>query len=179
MSQARARKIKLILFDVDGVLTDGSIWLLPGPGGEMLEAKGFNAHDGIGVSLARLGGIKTGVITKRKSDAVALRVRDLSMDIVCQGADDKLSALQGILKEQNLTAAQVAFVGDDVVDLAAMKASGLAVAVPNADPRVKAAAHYVTRRGGGHGAGRDAIEYVLRAQGKLEQVLRDYVKGKR
>jgi 3-deoxy-D-manno-octulosonate 8-phosphate phosphatase (KDO 8-P phosphatase) len=101
------------------------------------------------------------------------------MDVVSQGADDKLSALQSILKEQNLTAAQVAFVGDDVVDLAAMNASGLAVSVPNGDPRVKAAAHYVTKRAGGYGAGRETIEYVLRAQGKLERVMRDYLKGKR
>src|ERR1019366_2041804 len=149
---ARARKIKLILFDVDGVLTDGKIWIFPSPGGaqqsvleksaqgfsrpegqggfglesaSLIEAKGFHAHDGTAISLARLAGIKTGIITKRISETVALRARDLKMDHVYQGIQDKASVLAQILEKDGITAAEAAFVGDDVIDLPAMRQCGL------------------------------------------------------
>src|SRR6266852_2438993 len=153
---ARARKIKLILFDVDGVLTDGKIWIFPAPGGSqsgiqqslleksaphpgqggfglhsasLIEAKGFHAHDGTAISLARLAGIKTGIITKRISETVALRARDLKIDHVYQGIQDKASVFAQILEKDGLNPEQAAFVGDDVIDLPAMRAGGLAIAV--------------------------------------------------
>jgi 3-deoxy-D-manno-octulosonate 8-phosphate phosphatase (KDO 8-P phosphatase) len=198
MSKLRARKIKLILFDVDGVLTDGKIWIFPSPAGSqqsvleqsaqragqggfglnsttLIEAKGFHAHDGTAISLARLAGLKTGLITKRISETVALRARDLKMDHVYQGKQDKLTVFRQILEKEGISAAEVAFVGDDVIDLPVMRNCGLAVAVKNARPEVKAEAHWVTSHAGGDGAARDAVEYILKAQGKWKSAVEDYV----
>jgi 3-deoxy-D-manno-octulosonate 8-phosphate phosphatase (KDO 8-P phosphatase) len=200
---ARARKIKLILFDVDGVLTDGKIWIFPAPSGgqpsgaqqslleksaqhggqggfglhstSLIEAKGFHAHDGTAISLARLAGIKTGIITKRISETVTLRARDLKIDHVHQGIQDKATVFVQILEKDGITAAEAAFVGDDVIDLPAMRKCGLAIAVKNARPEVKAEAHWTTSHAGGDGAARDAVEYILKAQGKWKQVVEDYV----
>ena len=153
---ARARKIRLILFDVDGVLTDGKIWIFPAPAGSqpagsgglqsvsLIEATGFHAHDGTAIMLARMAGIKTGIITKRISETVALRARDLKMDHVYQGIQDKASVFAQILGKDGITAAEAAFVGDDVIDLPAMRKCGLAIAVKNARPEVKADAHWTT-----------------------------------
>ncbi len=197
MSKLRAKKIKLILFDVDGVLTDGKIWVFPSPagvrqsvleqssqrGGEggfgfqsasLIEAKGFHAHDGTAISLARLAGIKTGVITKRVSETVALRARDLKMDHVHQGIQDKATVFRQILEKDGITAAEAAFVGDDVIDLPVMRKCGLAIAVKNARPEVKAEAHWVTSHAGGDGAARDAVEYILKAQGKWKKAVEEY-----
>jgi len=185
---ARARKIKLILFDVDGVLTDGKIWIFPAPAGSpqagvqpsvgLIEAKGFHAHDGTAVMLARMGGIKTGIITKRISETVALRARDLKIDHVHQGIQDKASVVAQILESDGITAAEVAFVGDDVIDLPAMRQCGLAIAVKNARPEVKAEAHWTTSHAGGDGAARDAVEYILKTQGKWKRVLEEYITKK-
>jgi 3-deoxy-D-manno-octulosonate 8-phosphate phosphatase (KDO 8-P phosphatase) len=199
MSDSRAQKIKLMLFDVDGVMTDGTIFLFPAPAGaagpdthqhreqladkggfgiastNIIEAKGFNAHDGTGFSLLRLGGIKAGLITKRISETVALRARDLKIDIVYQGKQDKASAFYEILEQHGYRAEEVCFVGDDVIDLPVMRLCGLAIAVKNSRPQVLREAHYVTEHEGGHGAVRDAIEYVLREQGKLERVIDEYI----
>lgn len=198
MSKERAEKIKLILFDVDGVMTDGTIFLFPAPaaapratadhvasraddGGysihseTIVEAKGFNAHDGTGISLARLGGLKTGIITKRISETVALRARDLKLNHVYQGIADKLSVFHEILKKEDLRADQVAYVGDDVIDLPIMRNCGLAIAVRNAREEVKDESHYITDHEGGKGAVRDAVEFVLRSQGKLEAAIAEYI----
>jgi len=199
---ARARKIKLILFDVDGVLTDGKIWIFPAPGGvkppgsptlleassqphgqgrtfysplSLIEAKGFHAHDGAGISLARLAGIKTGLITKRISETVALRAHDLKMDYVHQGIQDKAGVFRQILEKDGITASEAAFVGDDVIDLPVMRKCGLAIAVKNARAEVKAEAHWVTPHAGGDGAARDVIEYILKAQGKWKKAVADYI----
>ena len=203
-ASTRARKIKLILFDVDGVLTDGKSWIFPAPSGaqqsavqqslleksaqsvsrqggfglqstSLIEAKGFNAHDGTAISLARLAGIKTGIITKRISETVALRARDLKIDHVYQGIQDKASVFAQILQKDGITAAEAAFVGDDVIDLPAMRKCGLAIAVKNARPEVKAEAHWATSHTGGDGAARDAVEYILKAQGKWKQAVEDYI----
>jgi 3-deoxy-D-manno-octulosonate 8-phosphate phosphatase (KDO 8-P phosphatase) len=202
MSEARAKKIKLILFDVDGVLTDGTIWVFPAPAGIVqptqleagknadaggyaivshrhIEAKGFHAHDGTAMSLARLGGLRTGLITKRLSETVALRARDLRIDYVHQGVSQKTTVLDEILHKAGLTDDQVAYVGDDIIDLGVMRRCGLAIAVPNAREEVKAAAHYITEHRGGDGAARDAVEYILRAQGTLQEVQQKYVDGVR
>ncbi len=177
-TQARARKIKLLLFDVDGVLTDGKLFFLPSASGSsQIEFKGFHAHDGASISLARLGGIKTGLITKRNSDTVALRARDLKLDYVYQGVDDKRSCFAAIVEKAGLKLEEAAFVGDDVIDLPAMRAGGLAIAVKNARAGVKREAHYVTPHAGGDGALRDAVELILKAQGKWKRVVEQYIGG--
>jgi len=197
-AQARAKKIRIILFDVDGVLTDGKIWIFPAPAGAqqttrehvskvedlggfgllsqtMIEAKGFNAHDGTAFSLARLAGIQTGLITKRVSETVALRARDLKLEHVYQGIQDKLTCFEEILKKENLQASEAAFVGDDVIDLPVMRNCGFAVAVANARREVKKEAHLVTEHAGGDGAARDAVEFILKAQGKWKRVVSEYI----
>ena len=197
-AKIRAKKIKLLLFDVDGVLTDGKIFVFPAPagtqptaqqpaarhGGEggfglvsqtMIEAKGFHAHDGTSISLARLGGIKTGLITKRVSETVALRARDLKLEHVHQGIQDKLTCFEEILRQEGLRASEAAFVGDDVIDLPVMRNCGFAVAVANARHEVKEEAHYVTQHSGGDGALRDAVEYILKAQEKWARVVSEYI----
>lgn len=175
----RARRIRLVLFDVDGVLTDGKIWSLPttiqAPPDKTFEPKGFHAHDGIGISLARIGGIQTGVITKRTSETVAQRARALRMDYVYMGQDYKIRAVSEIMQRASLTLEQIAYVGDDVIDLPVMHHCGLAIAVKNARPEVKADAHWITPHSGGDGAARDAIEYILKAQGKWKKVVEDYI----
>ena len=175
----RARRIKIILFDVDGVLTDGTIWVYPSPVAlpdgtiisNSVEAKGYSAHDGAGVTLARLGGLKVGIITKRISETVAMRARDLKMEFVYQGQAFKMQAVRDIIDKEGLTLDEIAYVGDDVIDLPVMRVCGLAVAVANARAQVKAEAHYVTPNAGGYGAGRDAIEFILEAKGLLEKCI--------
>src|SRR5258708_5791382 len=197
-SKARAKKIKLLLFDVDGVLTDGKLFFFPAPfgaqrttqahaarhGGEggfglsspsMVEAKGFHAHDGTAISLAHLAGIKTGLITKRISETVALRARDLKLDHIYQGIQDKLGSFKEILQKEKIAAAEACFVGDDVIDLPVMWNCGLAIAVANARDEVKKDAHYVTKHAGGDGALRDSLEFILRAQGKWKRVVKQYI----
>jgi 3-deoxy-D-manno-octulosonate 8-phosphate phosphatase (KDO 8-P phosphatase) len=202
MSKLRAKRIKLILFDVDGVLTDGKIWIFPAPPGaqpsvleqsaqlggrggfgfqsaNLIEAKGFHAHDGTAISLARLAGLRTGFITKRVSETVALRARDLQIDHVYQGIQDKASVFRQILEKDGITAGEAAFVGDDVIDLPILRKCGLAIAVKNARPEVKAEAHWVTSHAGGDGAARDAVEYILKAQGKWNKAVEEYTAERR
>jgi 3-deoxy-D-manno-octulosonate 8-phosphate phosphatase (KDO 8-P phosphatase) len=185
-AQARARKVKLLLFDVDGVLTDGKLFFLPDreknqPGSSELSAqgsiefKGFHAHDGVAISLARLAGLRTGLITKRYSQTVALRARDLKLEFVRQGSHDKGAAFEEIARQAGLTPDEAAFVGDDIVDLPAMRLAGLAIAVWNARAIVKDEAHYTTPHAGGDGALRDAVEFILKAQGKWKKVLETYL----
>ena len=201
-AQNRARKIKLLLFDVDGVLTDGKLFIFPAPvaarstltpdekersahhagqGGfglqsqSLIEAKGFHAHDGTAISLARLAGIRTGLITKRISETVALRARDLKLEFVRQGIQDKRTVFLDIVAEAGLKPEEAAFVGDDIIDLPAMRAAGLAIAVKNARANVRKEAHYVTPHSGGDGALRDAVEFILKSQRKWKQVMEAYI----
>jgi len=196
-AEDRARRIKLILFDVDGVLTDGGIWIFPAPapstgtadhaatmesrGGyafasqSMVEAKGFNAHDGTGISLARLGGMKCGVITRRISETVALRARDLRLEYVYMGQAYKMQAVREIMAKEQIGLDEICYVGDDVIDLPVMRECGFAVAVANARDNVKTEAHYITPHEGGHGAARDAIEFILSAKGILQKVIDEYI----
>src|SRR5580693_8946928 len=195
-AQDRARKIKIILFDVDGVLTDGTIWLVPGRPSEtisekirgkegtighavhsdtLVEAKGYNAHDGTAISLARLGGLKCGVITKRISETVATRARDLKLEFVYQGQAFKMKPIREIMAKEGVTLDEIAYVGDDVIDLPAMREVGLAIAVANARQRVKDEAHYITPCSGGQGAARDAVEFILEAKGMLDQCIDAYI----
>lgn len=197
-AQDRARKIKIILFDVDGVFTDGTIWLVPGPAGgkvldeshgrkagndigfgvqskTMVEAKGYSAHDGMGISLARMGGLKCGVITKRISETVATRARDLKLEFVYQGQAFKMKPIREIMEKEGVMLDEICYVGDDIIDLPVLRQCGLAVAVANARPQVKAEAHYVTPNSGGYGGARDAIEFVLEAKGILSQCIEKYL----
>jgi 3-deoxy-D-manno-octulosonate 8-phosphate phosphatase (KDO 8-P phosphatase) len=196
-AQDRARKIKIVLFDVDGVLTDGTIWLVPGPAGggvldeirakqgdsigfgvgsaTMVEAKGYSAHDGTAISLARIGGLKCGIITKRISETVATRARDLKLEFVYQGCAFKMQAIREIMDKEGVTLDEICYVGDDVIDLPAMREAGLSVAAGNARERVKAEAHYVTPNAGGYGAARDAIEFILEAKGVLDRCIDAYI----
>ena len=181
-AQDRARKIKVILFDVDGVLTDGGIWLIPVPvvvdgtaTTRLVEAKGYNAHDGTAISLARLGGLKCGIITKRISETVALRARDLKLEFVYQGKAFKMQAVREIMAQSGVALDEIAYVGDDVIDLPVMRECGLAIAVANARERVKAEAHYVTPNRGGQGGARDAVEFILEAQGTLDKCIDAYI----
>ena len=172
----RAKRIKVILFDVDGVLTNGQIWLFPAPGGAAtVEAKGFCAHDGTSISMARLGGMKCGVITKRISETVAIRSRDLKLEFVYQGQAHKMNAVNEIMAKEGITLEEIAYVGDDIIDLPVMRVCGLAIAVKNARPQVKQMAHFTTENAGGEGAGRDAVEFILAAKGLLEKVSEEYI----
>jgi len=174
-AEARAKNIKILIFDVDGVLTDGQIFVIPGPDGHGIEAKGFAAHDGLGISLGRLGGLRIGIITKRQSQTVAIRANDLKLEFVYQGQSHKMNAIREILQKTGYTIDQLAYVGDDIIDLPVMRLCGLSIATANARREVKHIAHYVTPNVGGSGAGRDAIDFILTAQGTLEKVIEQYL----
>ncbi len=173
-ARIRARRIRLVLFDVDGVLTDGTIWCVPSATGQQ-EIKGFSAHDGIGIALARRAGLRLGVITKRRSDSLAQRARDLRLDYVYQGVDHKREALEAVWRDSGCSAAETCCMGDDLVDLAMLQASGLAAAPANARLEVLAAAHFVTPHRGGDGAARDLIEFILRAQNTWDATVQSFL----
>jgi 3-deoxy-D-manno-octulosonate 8-phosphate phosphatase (KDO 8-P phosphatase) len=174
-AESRAKNIKILIFDVDGVLTDGQIFVIPNAEGHGIEAKGFAAHDGLGISLGRLGGLRIGIITKRNSQTVAIRANDLKLEFIYQGQSHKMDAIRDILAKTGATLDQLAYVGDDIIDLPVMRQCGLAIATANARKEVKSMAHYVTPSPGGFGAGRDAIDFILTAQGTLEKVIEQYL----
>ena len=174
-AETRAKNIKVLIFDVDGVLTDGQIFVIPGPDGHGIEAKGFAAHDGLGISLGRLGGLRIGIITKRQSQTVAIRANDLKLEFIYQGQSHKMTAIRDILAKTGYTIDQLAYVGDDIIDLPVMRQCGLSIATANARKEVKSVAHFVTPNPGGFGAGRDAIDFILTAQGTLEKVIEQYL----
>ena len=167
----RAARVKLFLCDVDGVLTDGSIFI----GGER-EFKRFNIRDGLGLVLARRAGLKVGWVSARPSLATKLRAEELKIDFLVQQGDNisKTAAIKNLLAEQRLNWSDVCFVGDDIIDLGPLTRAGLAVAVGDAMPEAKAAAHFTTKAVGGRGAVREAVELVLRAQGKWTTFLEKY-----
>lgn len=172
-----ASKIKLLLMDVDGVLTDGRIYNLPDPEGKMVETKGFDSQDGIALHWASWKGIRTGVISGRDSPATEERARQCKMTYVYQGHIEKIPILEEILVKAAVDRSEVAYIGDDFTDVPIMRRVGFAVATANARPEVKAAAHYVTRAPGGDGAVREAIELILKAQGFWGEILRHYELG--
>lgn len=161
----RARRVRLLLLDVDGVLTDGHIYLLSQPDGTAQEMKVFHSQDGAAMKLARIMGLRTGLITGRDSAANTRRAREMRLEFVLQKRAKKLPAYEEILRRAGLSDADVAYMGDDLPDLPVLARVGLAIAPGNAAPEVKRAAHYVTRRRGGGGAVREAVEAILRAQG--------------
>ena len=171
-AEERAKKIKMIIMDVDGTLTDGVLYVMPD--GE--EIKGYNVKDGTGILLAHLAGLKTAIITGKKSKALDRRAEKLGIKEVYQGYVDKKSVLFEILKKHSLKAEEVAFIGDDIGDLEIMKTVGLAGAVANAHPEIKNISHFVSNLEGGKGAVREFIEFILKAQNKWE-VLIDQIKN--
>ena len=159
----RARRVRLAIFDVDGVMTDGSLWF--GPKGEALKV--FNILDGHGLKLLQKSGIATAIISGRKSPAVAARAKELGIAHVIQGTgDDKIPAFEKLVKKVGVAPEACSFMGDDIQDLAIMSRCGFAVAVANAVDAVKSGAHYVTRAHGGRGAIREFCDLVLRAQAR-------------
>ncbi len=164
----------MILMDVDGVLTDGRLYNVPDPQGNMAETKGFDSQDGIALQWCHLLGIKTGVISGRVSPATAERARQTKMAYVYQGHTEKIPILEEILTLSGIPKDEIAYIGDDLTDVVIMHRTGLAIATANARPEVKGEAHYVTTAPGGQGAVREAIELILRAKGQWAQILAKY-----
>jgi len=171
--QQRAKELRILILDVDGVMTDGGIILV----GKEEEAKRFDVQDGMGVTLARAAGLKVGIITGRKSAVVRRRAQELNIDEVCAGHFGKAEALDFILDKYNLDPAQVAYIGDDILDLPVMRVVGLPIAVANARPEVKAASLYVTNSAGGHGAIREAVDWLLELRGERNGIYELYASG--
>jgi 3-deoxy-D-manno-octulosonate 8-phosphate phosphatase (KDO 8-P phosphatase) len=173
--ERRAAHIRLLLMDCDGVLTDGRLWLLPN--GD--EQKAFHVHDGLGLELWHRAGLRSGIISGRTSSVLEQRARDLKIEFVRQGAESKIESFEAVLKEAGVEDSEVAYVGDDLNDMALFLRVELAVAVANASEETRSAAHLVTRAPGGFGAVREVIEIILKAQGRWADVTEKYVKGVR
>jgi 3-deoxy-D-manno-octulosonate 8-phosphate phosphatase (KDO 8-P phosphatase) len=171
---ALAAKTKLLLMDVDGVLTNGKLFNVPGPDGKMVETKGFDSQDGIGLQWLSWKGIKTGVISGRLSPATEERARQCKMAYVYQGHIEKIPILEEILADAKIDSGEVAYVGDDFTDVVIMRRVGLAIATGNARPEVKRVAHHVTEAAGGEGAIREVVELLLRAQNRWQEILDHY-----
>jgi 3-deoxy-D-manno-octulosonate 8-phosphate phosphatase (KDO 8-P phosphatase) len=162
---SRARKVKLLLLDVDGVLTDGRIYYLPNPRGGFFETKTFHSRDGLGIRMAHAAGIKTGIITGRGSPVIVHRVKELGIHFLHQNIYDKIRAYEEICRAAGVSDDQVAYIGDDIVDLPVLERVGLAVCVSDGDPTLRKKVHYRTSTRGGLGAVREAIELILAARG--------------
>ncbi|SEQ26683.1 3-deoxy-D-manno-octulosonate 8-phosphate phosphatase (KDO 8-P phosphatase) [Ectothiorhodospira magna] len=160
----RARRVRLVIFDVDGVLTDGSLFL----DDDGRQYKAFNSKDGLGLRMLMDSGVQVGILTGRRSGVVEHRMRELGIRLVVQGRRDKQVALEGLLAEAGVDAGDTAYVGDDLVDLPVMRRVALAVAVADAHPLVREQAHYVTQQPGGRGAAREVCESIMEAQGTLQ-----------
>jgi len=170
-----AWKIELLLMDVDGVLTDGRLLLIPMPDGGVVEAKAFSVNDGAALAMARRAGLKTGIISGRSSAALTRRAEELKVEFFYHGLGrTKTAALEEIFARTKLPKDRVCYVGDDVQDLPLFTRVGFPVAVANASSEVAARAAYVTRRTGGEGAIREVVELILRAQGKWDDALREF-----
>lgn len=170
----RASRVRLLLMDCDGVLTDGQVFFLPSGDGKVAETKGFDCHDGIALTWIRRAGLDTGIITGRGGLAVQERARSSGMRYLVEGRTDKLASFNEILEDAGLEASQVAFVGDDVTDLPLLRRVGLAVATANARPEVRESVHLVTEAYGGHGAIREVVELLLKAQDRWDDILARY-----
>lgn len=172
MPVSRAKQIRLMAFDVDGVMTDGGLFL--SDSGE--EFKRFNSLDGHGLKMLRASGVEIAIITGRTSRCVELRARNLGVPHVYQGVEDKREAMIGLLEKLGLPPVAAAYMGDDVVDLPVMRHVGLAITVPESPQLVREHSDYVTQRSGGHGAVREVCELIMAAQGTLDGQLATYLK---
>ena len=171
--ERRASHIKLLLMDCDGVLTDGRFWLLNN--GD--EQKGFHVHDGLGLELWHRAGMRSGIISGRKSNVVEQRARDLKIEFVRQGAEAKLDSFEALLTEAGIEDSEVAYIGDDLNDIPLLMRAELAVAVANAAEETRSVAHLVTRAAGGFGAVREVVEIILKSQGRWADVTEKYLRG--
>jgi 3-deoxy-D-manno-octulosonate 8-phosphate phosphatase (KDO 8-P phosphatase) len=171
---AHAGRIRALIMDVDGVLTDGRLYLLPGPDGVLTETKGFDSQDGIALRWLTWYGIKTGVISGRESPATAGRASQVGMTWVFQGHIEKIPLFEQIVKESGLSTDEIAYVGDDLTDVVLFRRAGLAIATANARPEVKQSAHVVTQAAGGAGAIREVAELLLKGHGKWDELLKKY-----
>ena len=171
MSLSQAKSIRLIAFDIDGIMTDGGLYL--SDSGE--EFKRFNSLDGHGLKMLKASGVELAIITGRTSRCVELRAQNLGIAHLFQGVEDKLSAMQELLQKLGISAEESAYMGDDVIDLPVMRRMALALTVPEAPQLVRDHAHYVTRRNGGNGAVREACELIMSAQGTLDAQLAQYL----
>jgi 3-deoxy-D-manno-octulosonate 8-phosphate phosphatase (KDO 8-P phosphatase) len=174
---ARAARVRLLLMDVDGVMTDGTYWSQPDGRGGLAEIKAFDSQDGIALQWLRRFGIQAGIISGRVSVATEERARQAGLAHVYQGHTEKVPILEEILEKTGLGAEQVGYVGDDLTDVLILHRVGLGVATANAKPEVKAEAHWVTPSAGGHGAVRDVVELLLKARGSWQELLRHYEIG--
>jgi 3-deoxy-D-manno-octulosonate 8-phosphate phosphatase (KDO 8-P phosphatase) len=170
----RASEIKLLLMDVDGVLTDGKLYNVPDRDGKMVETKGFDSQDGIALQWLNWKDVKTGVVSGRVSPATEERARQVKMTYVYQGHIEKVPILEEILADAKISASEVAYMGDDLTDVVILRRVGLAIATANAREEVKRAAHYVTQAAGGRGAVREVAELLLKAQNRWEEILKHY-----
>ena len=166
-----ANKIQLVIFDVDGVLTDGGLYFTE----DGTELKRFNSLDGHGIKMLKDNGVEVAVITARDSKAVAYRMKNLGIAHLYQGQADKVVAFSDLLKKLNLSADEVAYVGDDVIDLPVMTKVGFSIAVANAHDTVKQYANLITEKSGGHGAVREVCDFILKAQGKFDDAMKLYL----
>jgi len=163
----RIRKIKMLLMDVDGVMTDGGIIL----GSDGIELKRFHVQDGMGITLAKAAGLLVGILTGRDSEAVRRRAKELGIDEVQQGFFDKEDGYRAILERYGLKDAEIAYMGDDLLDIPILKRVGLSICVANGTREAKRASHYITRRRGGDGAVREVVEMLLKGMGEEKKVL--------
>jgi 3-deoxy-D-manno-octulosonate 8-phosphate phosphatase (KDO 8-P phosphatase) len=169
-----ASRIKLLLMDVDGVLTDGRLYNVPGPDGQMVETKGFDSQDGIALQWLSWKGIKSGVISGRVSPATVERAKQTRITYVYQGHTEKIPIFEEILRDAKIDSTEVAYIGDDLTDAIVMRRVGLPIATANAREEVKGHARYVTKQPGGQGAVREVIELILKAQGVWDEILKKY-----
>lgn len=177
ISEERARRVKLLGLDVDGVLTDNGIWIAP-VNGRDIEFKRFNISDGLGLVLLGFTEIKVAWVSGRHSESTSLRARELRIPTVIQdSAGGKLPAIETLLAQQGLTWEELAFVGDDLADLPVLSRAGLPITVANGCPEARALAVWVTEAEGGHGAVREVVEGLLRARGEWDQAVADYLRG--
>jgi 3-deoxy-D-manno-octulosonate 8-phosphate phosphatase (KDO 8-P phosphatase) len=170
--ERRASRIKLLLMDCDGVLTDGRLWLTE----EGDDQKSFNTKDGLGLSLLHRAGLHSGIISGRNSRAVTRRAQDLGIEFVRQGDPDKIAAFEQVLQQAAVDENEVAFIGDDLNDIPLMQRAELAVAVADAVGEARSIAHYVTQARGGHGAVREVVELILKSQGRWSDLIESYLK---
>jgi 3-deoxy-D-manno-octulosonate 8-phosphate phosphatase (KDO 8-P phosphatase) len=172
--QERAARIKLLLMDCDGVLTDGRIWLFE----NNEEQKGFHTRDGLGIDLLHRAGLRSGIISGRTSSAVETRARTLGMSFLVQGHENKIQAFNDLLAQAGVTNAEVSYIGDDLNDIPLLLQSGLGVAVADAAFETRLRAHYVTEAPGGFGAVREVIELILKSQGRWDELISGYLSAR-
>ena len=164
---AKARKIRMLLLDVDGVMTDGGILL----GSNSIEIKKFHILDGMGIALAKAGGMLIGILTGRDSEAVRRRAEELEIDEIQQGAIDKEKGYEAILKKYGLKDEEIAYIGDDLLDIPILERAGVSICVANGVEEAKKVSHYVTKKKGGEGAVREAVEKILTGKGKKKEAI--------